>query len=114
MRAMKILLMCATVFACAALCLNATQTLDFYIDDVGQGNATIVVTPSGQTMLFDAGPVRTAPRVLAVMKEIGIEKFDYLVVSHFHEDHFGGTMQIADKIKVGNFLDHGPSIEAGR
>ena len=111
---MKTLPLCVAALACAALSLHAAQTLDFYVVDVGQGNATIVVTPSGQTMLFDAGPVRTAGRVLAVMKEAGVDHLDYLVVSHFHEDHFGGAMEIASKVKVANFVDHGPSVEAGR
>jgi len=44
------------------LSLQGGSTLDFYIVDVGQGNATIVVAPSGQTMVFDAGPRRTALR----------------------------------------------------
>ena len=58
----------------SVLCLHAAGTLDFYVVDVGQGNATIVVAPSGQTMLFDAGPRRTAGRVLGVMKEAGIDQ----------------------------------------
>src|SRR5438045_4625513 len=35
-------------------------------------------------------------------------------IRHFHEDHFGRAMEIADKVTVKNFLDHGPSIEAGK
>src|ERR1051326_6934951 len=91
--------------ACAVLTLQAAQTLDFYIVDVGQGNATIIVTPSGQTMLFDAGPRRTAGRVLSVIREAGIERLDYMVISHFHEDHFGGAREIAQNVPVKNFLD---------
>jgi competence protein ComEC len=95
----------------SALGVHAAPTLDFYIVDVGQGNATLIVAPSGQTMLFDAGPVRTAGRVLAVMKEAGVRQIDYLAVSHYHEDHFGGVMEIAAQTPVRNFLDHGPSLE---
>ena len=98
----------------SALAPGAAQTLDLYMVDVGQGNAFIVVSPSGETMLYDAGPRRTAGRVLAVMKEAGIQQLDYMVISHFHEDHFGAAIEIADKMKVRNFLDHGPSVEYHR
>ena len=84
------------LFACLlGVCPGADKTLDFYIVDAGQGNATIVVTPSGQTMLFDAAPRRMAGRVLGVLKEAGVEQIDYLVVSHYHEDHMGGVAEFS-------------------
>lgn len=98
----------------SALPIGAAQGLDFYIIDVGQGNATLIVASSGQTMLFDAAPRRMAGRVLGVLKEAGVQQIDYLVVSHYHEDHMGGVADIAEKVKVRNFLDHGPSLEFGK
>jgi hypothetical protein len=94
--------------------LGGAETLDFYVIDVGQANATFIVAPTGETMLYDAGPRRTADRVLAVMKEAGVKQLDYVMVSHFHEDHFGGVLEIAPKIKIRNFMDHGPSVESGQ
>ncbi len=98
----------------SALGLIGAQMLDFYVVDVGQGNATLVVAPSGQTMLLDAGRPETADRVLAVMQEAGVKKLDYLVLSHYHDDHMGGVAAIADKVKVGAFMDHGASVESGK
>lgn len=103
---------CGFLLSAAGVC--AAQTLDFYVVDVGQGNATLVVTPSGQTMLLDAGTAATADRVLAVMQAAGVKKLDYLVVSHYHADHMGGVAAIADRFNVGTFMDHGASVESGK
>jgi hypothetical protein len=101
------------VLVALALLPAGAQTLDFYVVDVGQGNATLVVSPSGRTVLLDAGPRRTADRVVAVLKQAGITKLDYVVTSHFHEDHFGGVAPVAEAFPVGTFVDHGPSVELG-
>ena len=80
-------LICTLVFLCPAL-LAAGETR-FYFVDVGHGNAAFVVSPSGETMLLDAGPTRAADRILAFMEQNSIKKIDYLVISHFEDDHMG-------------------------
>jgi len=102
------------VLLAAGICLGSGRTLDLYVIDVGQGNATLLVSPSGKAMLYDDGPRKTAGNVMAVMKEAGVKELDYIVISHYHEDHFGGTAEIAGKFKVGTFADHGASVEAAK
>ena len=120
------LLRCLAVPA-LLLCLvarPATQTakpLDIYFIDVEGGQATLFVTPSGESMLIDTGYPgygdRDVNRILATIKQAGLSRLDYLLVTHYHDDHVGNAATIASKIPVGTFVDHGPSVEtddAGR
>ena len=59
----------------------------FYVVDVGHGNAVFAVAPSGEVMLMDTGARFATDRVLAFMSQNGIAKIDYLLISHFHDDH---------------------------
>ena len=74
------------------------DTLDIYFVDAGKGfgaNATILVSPSGESAMLDAGLLSQAPNVLAVFKQAGVKQLDYLVNTHFHTDHFGGRTAAA-------------------
>jgi competence protein ComEC len=44
-------------------------------------------------------------------KKAGIKKIDYVLITHFHEDHVGGVPQLVARIPVGTFIDHGPNRE---
>jgi competence protein ComEC len=74
-----------------------------------------MVTPSGQSLLIDTGwpgfNGRDASRIVTTAKAAGIERIDYVVITHFHRDHVGGVTQLADQIKIGTFVDHGPNME---
>jgi competence protein ComEC len=73
------------------------------------------VTPSGESMLIDTGfpgfEDRDVNRVLATIKQAGLSKLDYLLITHYHNDHVGNAAAIAAKIPVGTFIDHGPTVE---
>jgi glyoxylase-like metal-dependent hydrolase (beta-lactamase superfamily II) len=96
--------------------LEASETLDIYFIYAGgsAGNATLLVAPSGESMMLDVGPPYTARHVLNALKQAGVSQVDYLVNTHFHDDHFGATAELATKIKVVNFVDHGESVELGK
>src|SRR6478672_11126212 len=93
-----------------------TKTLDIYCIDISAsvGNATLIVTPSGETMLLDAGPPRSESRTLDVMKQADVKQIDYLVNTHFCADHFGATAALAEQIPIRHFVDHGRSAEYQR
>jgi len=95
--------------------LPAAKTLEIYFVDVEGGQATLFVTPAGESMLIDTGwsghNSRDAGRIAAVAKRAGIKAIDYLVVTHFHEDHAGGVPQLFAKLPIRNFVDHGDSVE---
>lgn len=98
--------------------LPAAKNLEVYSIDVEGGQATLLVSPSGESMLVDTGWAghnrRDADRILAAAKSAGVKKIDYLVITHYHSDHVGGVPQLAEKIPIRNFVDHGASTETGK
>jgi competence protein ComEC len=116
---LAILLLAFTVAAAGGEDKKAPQprkSLDIYFIDVGKsvGNATLLVTPEGESVLLDAGPPYAVPRVLEVMKKAGVKKVDHLVTTHYHADHCGGTAELAKQLPVVHFIDHGESVEVGK
>ena len=91
--------------------LRAAGTLDVYFIDVEGGQSTLFVSPSGESMLVDTGwpgfNGRDADRIAKVAKTAGVTRINYLVITHFHMDHVGGVPQLAARIPIGTFVDHG-------
>jgi competence protein ComEC len=93
----------------------AAKTLDFYFIDVEGGQSTLIVTPAGESLLVDTGYAvdgRDAARILAAIKDAGISRIDYLLLTHFHPDHDGGIVELSRKIPIDTFFDHG-SLDTG-
>ncbi len=92
------------------------DSLQIYFADVEGGQATLFVMPTGESLLVDAGwpghMDRDADRIVALCKLAGVTKIDNLVVTHYHIDHAGGVPQLAAKIPVGRYIDHGINREA--
>lgn len=113
----RILKSLIAVLACVpCILLNAQNSaLQIYSIDVEGGQATLFVSPSGQSMLVDTGwpgfEGRDADRIVSAAKAAGVRQIDYLVITHYHRDHVGGVPQLADKMKIVNFIDHGPNQE---
>lgn len=110
---MKRILLSLLFFTLSAVA--AEKTLDVYFVDVEGGQATLFVSPSGQSMLVDTGWAgfnnRDADRLAAVAKQAGVKQIDYLVITHYHLDHVGGVPQLSAKIPIKNFVDHGELLE---
>src|SRR5437016_2148138 len=98
--------------------LSAAKNLEIYSIDVEGGQATLLVSPSGESMLVDTGwggfNKRDAERISAAAKAGGVKKIDYLVITHYHSDHVGGVLQLAEKLPIRNFVDHGPTVETAQ
>jgi len=96
----------------------SAQTLRLYFIDVEGGQATLIVTPSGQSMLVDTGwptdTSRDAERIAAAVKKAGVGTVDYLVITHYHDDHVGGMEQLASRVKFRNVITHGPTTETSK
>jgi beta-lactamase superfamily II metal-dependent hydrolase len=111
---MKRLIICiavvSIVWSCFASVVAAPKTLDIYFIDVEGGAATLIVTPSGQSLLIDTGfpGERDAGRIAHVAKEVaGLKQIDHCVVTHWHRDHVGGVAPLAQLIPIKHFYDHG-------
>jgi beta-lactamase superfamily II metal-dependent hydrolase len=109
------------VFAIAAafaLPFVSAKTLEIYFIDVEGGQATLIVTPTGHSLLIDTGwrgfEGRDAERIVQAAKAAKIKQLDYVLITHYHRDHVGGVPQLADRMKVGTFIDHGPNMEDAR
>ena len=104
--------------AFCASALAATKPMEVYFIDVEGGQATLIVSPSGQSMVIDTGWAgfnnRDADRIAAAAAKSGVKQIDYLLITHYHADHVGGVPQLAAKLPVMNFIDHGPNFEAGK
>jgi competence protein ComEC len=92
------------------------KTLDMYFIDTEGGQATLYVSPSGQTMLVDTGNAgeRDLNRILDVLNTAGVKQIDHMWLTHYHGDHYGSMPEIAKRIPIKHFYDHGPSIEGER
>ena len=104
-------------------CLDAAaKTLDIYFIDVEGGQSTLVVAPSGQSLLVDTGYAgdgkeaakagdpklaRDANRILAAALDAGIKRIDILMITHFHGDHDGGVVELSQLLPIRTFVDHG-------
>ena len=99
----------------AVLATYAAKPLEIFFIDVEGGQATLIVSPSGQSMLVDTGwpgySNRDANRIAVAAKKAGLKKIDYVFITHFHVDHVGGAKQLADRIPVGTFVDKGKTVE---
>jgi beta-lactamase superfamily II metal-dependent hydrolase len=100
--------------------LPAAAQLDrpllIYAIDVEGGQSTLIVTPTGASLLVDTGwptpDARDAKRIQAAMHDAGITRLDHVLITHFHVDHVGGVPNlVAAGIPVGEFIDHGPNRE---
>src|ERR1700736_6273552 len=92
--------------------VQSQKTLDIYAIDVEGGQSTLFVSPSGESLLVDAGSpgTRDADRIAATAKSAGLKQIDYLVVTHYDADHVGGVKDVADRMPIRTFVDHGPRL----
>src|ERR1700690_3952775 len=115
-------IVCSCVFAVllaanvrAAGAAEAGKALQIYFVDVEGGQATLFVTPRGESLLIDTGwpgnDGRDADRIVAASKALGISKIDFVLITHYHQDHGGGLPQLAAKIPIGTVVDHGENRE---
>ena len=113
----------STAVAFAALMLTASvpasaqnnANLQIIWIDVEGGAATLFVSPSGQSLLFDTGYPgngdRDAKRIFAAAQKAGLRQIDHVVISHWHGDHVGGLEALSKLIPLGRFYDHGDGVE---
>ena len=96
---------------------QAQETLEIYFIDVEGGGATLFVSPSGESLLIDTGnggqnAARDAGRIMDAMQNADVADIDHLITTHWHGDHYGAMQELASKVPVRHFIDHGPTVES--
>lgn len=71
--------------------------------DAGQGDATLIQTPQGESVLIDGGEGTEA--VMSALLKNGVRKVDLLILSHPHADHLGGLVSVIENYRVDLVLD---------
>ena len=114
---MRRMLAVAVVVSFVAVVTAQTQrTLDIYLVDVEGGNATLFVAPSGESLLIDTGnggaaASRDGDRIMAAVSDAGLRQIDHLITTHYHGDHLGAMENLAGRIPIREFIDHGPTVQ---
>ena len=109
-RSHRLLLRLSIALGCFAIpaCAKAQPSqLSVTFFDVGQGDAALLVSPTGKRVLIDGGPPESAHRLLAELRRQAIDRLDLIILTHPHLDHLGGLAQVVDAMPVGTFLDSG-------
>ncbi|MBQ3408073.1 MAG: DNA internalization-related competence protein ComEC/Rec2 [Clostridia bacterium] len=105
-----------SIYLCVCVIIRLINVFDnslkVYFVDVGQGDCTVIKTPSGKTILVDGGGKEDGNIQDSVGKNIvvpyllnkSITKIDYIIISHFDTDHVGGLLTVMQEIKVRNVI----------
>ena len=72
---------------------------------VGQGDAILIQSPSGQNVVYDGGPGRT--RMVEHLEALEVTRVDLIVSSHNHADHIGGLAEVLRRYRPRLYLDNG-------
>lgn len=115
-RLLPVLALCGAIVTAAQA--PRGKTLDIYVVDVEGGGATLYVSPSGESVLIDTGnggqaSARDSGRIMDAIKDAGVKQIDHLITTHWHGDHYGSMPELASRIPIREFIDHGPTVESG-
>src|SRR6201987_3406994 len=118
MRFLWILLIFSLAGGLAPAQTRPAGRLDIYVIDVEGGNATLFVSPSHESLLIDTGNAgaaapRDAGRIMEAAKDAGLSQIDHLITTHWHGDHFGGMAELASRVPIREFIDHGANVQPG-
>jgi len=86
--------------------------LQVHVLDVGpiEGDSILIVSPTGKSVLIDAGDAGKGKVVLDALKRYKVERLDYFIATHPHPDHLGGADEVLNGIKVANVIDNGVDL----
>src|SRR5262245_56583330 len=83
-----------------------------YFVDIGTGASTLIVSPTGKTLLVDGGQDGSSTKIIALLNTLGISTIDYTVVTHYHIDHISGITELINAGRVnGTAFDNGDGVD---
>src|SRR3954452_18993723 len=113
MRQLHYLALGILLFSAAANAQSPGKTFDMYVVDTEGGHAVLYVSPTGESLLEDTGNpgTRDVDRIMEVINAAGVKQIDHLILTHYHVDHIGGLEELAKRIEIKHYIDHGPTVE---
>jgi beta-lactamase superfamily II metal-dependent hydrolase len=89
-----------------------TGELRVHVLDVGpvEGDSILIISPTGKSVLIDAGDAGKGKLVLEALKRYKVERIDYFIATHPHPDHLGAADEVLNGIKVANMIDNGVDL----
>ncbi len=107
----RLLLATLLILSWSSLLRAESASLRIVVTDMEGGAGTLIVTPQGESVLIDCGSrrpdARDAKRICEAARRLGLTAIDHVVITHYHRDHWGGLEQLAERIALGQFYDHG-------
>ncbi len=107
MKLNRIIISILLVACIVGLCLgNTVASLDtpknllVHYLDVGQADSILIQLPDSKVALIDAGNKDDSAKIIKYLKDLKINKIDYLIGTHPHEDHIGGMADIVKAFQV--------------
>lgn len=94
-KSLQISLLAFSLFALATPDVSG-QSMEIHCIDVGQGDCTLILSPTGKAMLVDAGYHYYADEIDLYLDNLGIDYFNYIVATHYHADHIGAISKLLD------------------
>jgi competence protein ComEC len=91
----------------AGLAAGPAEPVFLTFFDVGQGDALLIHQPGRCAVLVDTGPPGSGRDIGTYLAEKGISRLDHLIISHPHQDHFGGVLGLPTDLQIGEVLDNG-------
>jgi competence protein ComEC len=113
MRQIHFLTLGVLLLSAAGNAQTSTKTFDMYVVDTEGGHAVLYVSPTGETLLEDTGNPggRDTDRIMEVINAAGVKQIDHLISTHYHVDHIGGLEELAKRIEIKHYIDHGKTVE---
>ena len=101
--------LCLVIGVAGLIGQTRAGTLDIYFIDTEGGQSTLYVGPTGESLLVDSGNAgdRDLGRILEVLKAAGVRQIDHMWSTHYHGDHVGALVALAEQVPIGHFYDHG-------
>jgi len=112
MRRFLLVLTCLAAGVAATLAQSdASRTLDIYYIDTEGGQSTLFVSPAGESLLVDTGNAgdRDLNRIVDALGAAKVAQIDHMWTTHYHVDHVGSLQELAKRVPIKHFYDHGPA-----
>ena len=101
---LTVITVCVFVFPALG---QANGKLQIHYGDVWQADSALLISPKGEVVLFDNGDSFACKSTMKYLADAKIKKIDYMIISHFHNDHFGCTPQVLTKYTTTVVYDRG-------